>query len=226
MEWNEKLAQIMNQDFLINYINFLRKETGQEKLKLFWKELYKCSVVWEEKYHINYRTYQLYGVNGFDMFWFIDEFVFCDIKDLTQYLYILFFLSHLEGKSTKEQIKILEDNNVNCDWTDIYMGNDVWDEQKPSTIQINGIQFFNEITEYIEKSLKRFKIRNEKYKNDEYGKRIALQYVELKEYIYYLKELKDKMKIIKINELGNDVSVRYFIENQKKMYSIRVDEFM
>lgn len=48
MEWNKKLTQIMNQDFLINFINFLRKETGQEKLKLFWEELYKCSVVWEK----------------------------------------------------------------------------------------------------------------------------------------------------------------------------------
>lgn len=108
----------------------------------------------------------------------------------------------------------------------IYMGNDVWDEQEPSITQIKEIQFFNEITEYIEKSLKRFKIRNEKYKNYAYGKRIILQYVELEEYVCRLKELKGEKKILRINELGNDVSVRYFIENQKKMYTIRVDEFM
>lgn len=226
MEWNEKLTQIINQDFLMNYINFLKKETGEEKLKLFWEKLYKCSVVWEKKYHINYRTYQLYGVKGFDMFWFIDEFVFEDIKDITQYLYQLFFLSHFEGKSTKEQIKFLEDDNINCDWSDIYMGNDVWDEQKPSVTQINEMQFFNEITEYIEKSLKRFKIRNERYKNDEYEKRIALQYLEIKKYFHFLKGVRGEKKFIRINELGNDVTVRYFMENQKKMYTIRIDEFM
>lgn len=235
MEWDEKLEQIINQDFLINFISFLKKETGQERLKLFWEELYKCSVVWEKKYHINYRTYHLYGVaNVFDMFWFIDEFVFDDIKDLNQYLYILFFLSHFEGKSIKEQIKFWENDNVNCDWREIYIGNDVWDEwwdgqwdgQISCITQISESQFFNEITEYIEESLKRFKIRNEKYKNDDYAKSIAWQYVEIQKYICYLKELEGEKKIIRINEFGHDVTVRYFIENRKKMFTIRVDEFL
>lgn len=56
-----------------------------------------------KKYHINYRTFQLYGVNGFDMFWFIDEFVFVDIKNLTQYLYILFFFRILKEKVQKNK---------------------------------------------------------------------------------------------------------------------------
>lgn len=226
MKWYENLLQNINSDFYTNYVNFLKKETGQEKLELFWKELYECSVIWEKKYHINNRKYQLYGAYGFDMFWYVDEFAFSDIKDNEQYLYILFFLSHFDGRTIKEEIQLLKEDNDNCDWTEIYMGNDIWEEPVPSVVLISENQFFEETLECIGRSLSRFKIRNEKYINDEYEKEITPQYIGIGEFLSNLKNLKGKKKIIKINEFGNDVSVRYFIESNKIMYSIRIDEFL
>ena len=76
MKWYEKFSQIVNSDFYTNYMDFFKKETGQEELELFWEKLYECSTEWEQKYHLYARRYHLYGVKGDHLDVEIDEFVF------------------------------------------------------------------------------------------------------------------------------------------------------
>lgn len=87
-------------------------------------------------------------------------------------------------------------------------------------------QFFEQIFEFFGESFRRFNLRNETYKNDEYAKATAPQYAELKKYLHDLKGLKGEKNIVRINELDDDETIYYFVENNDKMYVIQIDDIL
>lgn len=211
MEWYETMSKIMSQNInerlFTNYFDFVKQKIGEEKLELLRQNADRFAVKWKQRNN-RYREYRIYGIIAFDMSWFIEEFSFDDEKDIDKYLYMIFFL------------------------TDLYIIiNDSWDIEEPNDLIVKEIDtklFFDEITKCIEKSFRRFNRRNEKYGNDEYAQEISPQYQELEKYIDLLKSLKGESKVIKITESisADEESVCYFMENQNRIYSIRIEDWV
>ena len=211
MEWYENMSKIMSQNinerFFTNYINFVKQKIGEEKTELLRQNLDKFAIEWQQREN-RYREYRIYGIAMFDMSWFIEEFSLDDRNDTDKYLYMIFFL------------------------TDLYIAiNDSWDVEEPNDLIIKEIdekQFFDEITKCVEISFRRFNHRNERYGNDEYAQKIFPQYQKLEKYLAALKNLKGESRVIKVTESISacEESICYFIENQNKISSIRIEDWM
>lgn len=233
MNWYNELEKILKDNISDKCIDYLydilcKGIDLEEFLKIFKK--------WESELRVWFKYYQLEGVYGWSMYLEINEFVYTQNFDdnFSEYLIKIILLDYFYN----DFYTFSKDKNY-----DLSMMFRIFHEEKTnfknrmnffddieSYEHIDEDTFLSEITEYVNKSYKKFKKLNQGYPaREKYSLNIEPQYKKFNDFLSsLLNSIKEKKIFAKINELGNenDATVRYFLKTHDRVYTIRVEDFM
>ena len=173
---------------------------------------------WKETYLMQSEKITLYGVDG----WYLNIFTgdySCpnDRENFVNYLYKIMLINwtmDFDQDEWERYKKIPLEEELKYEF--IY--------PVERCINLSKEEFIEELEERYEKSYYRFQYC--KSNNPKVISRLELEYPKCVSYIDFLKSNLNDIRIVRVNDFGHDEDVWYFVEEQRKIHLILIQDFM